>query len=596
MAKRFTACFLTALAGLLLTAAPVLADPPDRFEPPVVTATLGAGESMRVAKTLHLTGLPAKADIIVAIDTTGSMSAALAAAKADAMDICNDVQAAIPGARFAAVEFQDYPFSPYGGAGDSPYELHTPGYTASCAVFSAGVTAMTLGFGGDGPESNNRVHFEAYSDPLLLSTRDPEATRFLVMLADNVPHSRAAFGACPSTAPLSDPGRDNLNGTADDIETPAAIAGLNADDHILLYISYIFGSGTLACHEDLAHATGGEAVADEDADDIAVFIIDQAQEVEYEVDLVVSGPLCQTPAGLNISFSPAPPYGPFTGPQHVDFVETITAPTTPGNYTCTVTAVMDPGGPVAEETINVTVVAGAPATLTLDPPAAENPVDSEHCVTATVRDAFLNPVPNVDVVFTVTGSVMTGGTVTTDGNGEAEFCYTGPPLPGADVIHAFADSNGSGTQDPGEPEGVAEKTWVLPVSTPLCEVKITNGGWIIADNLDKATFGGNARTDGEGNASGNEEYQDHGPADPLNLHGNVLVVVCEPPTSPTAATIYGKATVDGEGDYFYRIKVQDNGEGGKGVDRYGILIGTAPMYSSGDQLLKGGNVQVHKTD
>lgn len=585
MVKRFTGCLATVAMVWLAAAPSVFAA--DTLDPPVVAETLPAGESITVDKTLHLDGLPAKADIIVAIDTTGSMSAALADAKADAVDICTDVQAAIPGARFAAVEFQDYPFSPYGGVGDSPYELHTAGYTADCLTFGAGVAAMTLGFGGDGPESNNRVHFEAYSDPLLLATRDPDATKFLVMLADNVPHSVASFDACPSTSPLSDPGRNNINesGAGDDIETPDAIAGLNADDHILLYISYIGGAAPLACHEDLAQATGGDAVADEDAEDIGAFIIDQAEETEYTVDLVVGGQC--PPVGL--TFDPAPPYGPFTGEQTILFTEEITAPTVPGNYSCTVNAVMDPGGPTtAVEVINLTVVAGAPATLTLEPAAAVNPVDSEHCVTATVRDAFGNPVPGVEVVFTVTGSVMTGGTVTTDADGQAEFCYTGPPLPGADVIHAFADSNGNGTQDPGEPEGLAEKTWVLPVSTPLCEVKITNGGWIIAMNGDKSTFGGVAMADGEGNASGEEQYTDHGPADPMNLHGNVLVVICH---SATEATIYGQATVDGSGNWFYRIRVQDNGEPGRGNDMYGILVENG--YASGDQILRGGNVQIH---
>jgi hypothetical protein len=76
----------------------------------------------------------------------------------------------------------------------------------------------------------------------------------------------------------------------------------------------------------------------------------------------------------------------------------------------------------------------------------------------------------------------------------------------------------------------------------------------------------------------------------MNLHGNVLVVVC---TSATTATIYGQATVDGSGSYFYRIKVEDNGEGGAGVDRYEILV--ANGYYSGDHLLEGGNVQIHDT-
>jgi hypothetical protein len=94
--------------------------------------------------------------------------------------------------------------------------------------------------------------------------------------------------------------------------------------------------------------------------------------------------------------------------------------------------------------------------------------------------------------------------------------------------------------------------------------------------------------DGAGNASGNEEYQDHGPADPFNLHGNVLVVVCD---STTSATIYGQATVDGAGSFFYRIRVEDNGEPGKGVDKYWILI--ANGYDSDNKILKGGNVQIH---
>jgi hypothetical protein len=51
------------------------------------------------------------------------------------------------------------------------------------------------------------------------------------------------------------------------------------------------------------------------------------------------------------------------------------------------------------------------------------------------------------------------------------------------------------TQDAGEPFDDAAKTWVPPMSTPHCEVKITNGGWIISTNGDKSSFGGNAKVD-----------------------------------------------------------------------------------------------------
>ena len=48
----------------------------------------------------------------------------------------------------------------------------------------------------------------------------------------------------------------------------------------------------------------------------------------------------------------------------------------------------DPGEPSG--TATKTWVLGAPATLTLAPKSDTNPVGTQHCVTATVRDAFGN--------------------------------------------------------------------------------------------------------------------------------------------------------------------------------------------------------------
>jgi hypothetical protein len=235
--------------------------------------------------------------------------------------------------------------------------------------------------------------------------------------------------------------------------------------------------------------------------------------------------------------------------------------------------------------------AGPPATLTLTPAAATNPVETQHCVTATVEDAMGRPVPDVTVQFTVTGSVNTSGSAVTDANGQATFCYMGPELPGADVIRAFADANNNTTEDAGEPFGVAAKAWVLPVTTPLCEITITNGGWITALNGDRGSFGGNAKSSETGDTQGQEEYQDHGPAQPLNVHSiNVLAIVCDGPGEE--ASIYGQATIDGAGSFFYRIKVRDLAESGRGQDTYWILLGTG--YTSGDRTLEGGNVQIRK--
>jgi hypothetical protein len=242
-----------------------------------------------------------------------------------------------------------------------------------------------------------------------------------------------------------------------------------------------------------------------------------------------------------------------------------------------------------------------PTELDLDPPGAVNPVDSRHCVTATVRDQYGEPMQGVNVEFQVTGSVMTDGDANTNNDGEAEFCYTGPPFPGADAIHAWADWNPENDMEdltavPPEPSDNAAKTWTFPVSTPGCEVKITNGGWIIAANSDRASFGGNARVDANGNVSGNEEYQDHGPVQRFNAHGNVTVVTCSF-VDRTQATIFGYASVNGAGSHLYRIDVKDLGEPGVGKDTYRFRFDTTPFpYDSGEQKLRGGNVQIHKAN
>src|SRR5215216_3527490 len=85
--------------GVLAQALPAFGA--DTLTPSPFAVTLQAGQSTTVNKTLHLDGLPPRADIIVAVDTTGSMGTPIAQAQADAVNLCNQVQGPIPGARFA---------------------------------------------------------------------------------------------------------------------------------------------------------------------------------------------------------------------------------------------------------------------------------------------------------------------------------------------------------------------------------------------------------------------------------------------------------------------------------------------------------------
>jgi len=451
--SRHAVASLCLFAGLLAVALPALAA--DSFSPASVSVTLEPGESTTVAKQLSLDPAPAKADVVLAIDTTGSMGPAIAQAQAEATAIVTAVQGAIPGARFAVVDFEDYPNMPLGGAGDVAYTLLQP-FTSSAAVVNAAIGTMAADEGGDIPEAYNRVFYEAANDTAL--AYDPGAVRFLVVLGDAPPHSATPFGACPAAAP-DDFGPNGLPGGGDDLSSATAVGHLTVDNITLLMISY--NAGLLPCYTSLATATGGTAVLGGGGSSLAtqiVTLVTAAAATINSVDLVLSAG-CPFSAG----FSPAPPYGPLTAPVTVMFDETITAPTTlaPGSYSCTVTAVAD-GVNRATQTIDVAVVPGPPAVLTLTPAADTNPLGTQHCVTAHVEDAFGNATPGITVRFSVTGVGSGSGSATTNAAGDAQFCYTGPLAPvGMDTITAFADTDGDGVDDgASEPDAQATKQWI----------------------------------------------------------------------------------------------------------------------------------------
>jgi hypothetical protein len=148
----------------------------------------------------------------------------------------------------------------------------------------------------------------------------------------------------------------------------------------------------------------------------------------------------------------------------------------------------------------------------------------------------------------------------------------------------------SNTQNAGEPSDTATKTWTLPTGITPCEIKITSGGWIVTNAGDQGSFGGNATETTIGADSGQQEYQDHGPAQPLNVHSlNVQAVTCN--STFTSASIFGKATIDGSGSHNYRIDIEDLAEPGTGVDTYRMRLDTG--YDSGKHRLRGGNIQIH---
>jgi FG-GAP repeat/Bacterial Ig-like domain (group 1)/Bacterial Ig-like domain (group 3) len=254
------------------------------------------------------------------------------------------------------------------------------------------------------------------------------------------------------------------------------------------------------------------------------------------------------------------------------------ASTTAGADTITASYGGDATHSVSSGPTGVAITPGPPATVTVAPPTQTQTVDNHACVVATVKDAFENLISGITVSFSVTGVNMTSSSGTTDANGQTQFCYVGR-LFGTDTVRAYVDS--------GSPVGTATVIWALPVTTPPCPIKITNGGWIIANNGDKASFSGNAGNDKAGNPSGREQYTDS--RSNLDVHSiNVLAITCS--SNLERVEIFGQATVNGSGQHNYRIDVSDP-DSTDGSDTYGILLDTG--HDSGIHPLGGGHIEIH---
>ena len=222
--------------------------------------------------------------------------------------------------------------------------------------------------------------------------------------------------------------------------------------------------------------------------------------------------------------------------------------------------------------------------VALSPATAVNDVGTVHTVTATARTATAQPVPGLDVDFTVAGSVNTTRRCTTDLNGLCSISYTGPTLPGADLIVGCADNDGDGVHDVDEPCGEATKAWLLPSSTPG---QVTGGGHVLNPmDGEEVAFGFNAQSGASG-LKGNCSVVDKAPVRNVKIK---CLTIDSLVRSGNHATFFGQATVNGVVGT-YRIDVADNGEPGTGRDTFAIQ--TSSGYSAGG-LLDNGNAQVHE--
>ncbi len=376
----------------------------DSLQPCSLSLRLGVGTTKNVDATLHFDKLPPKADVLLALDTTGSMQSAINDARGDADSLVSTLQNEIPSAKFAVADFKDYPdaiFNNLGGPGDYPWRVDQD-FTAnapdsSCSDGELHVTEIACALqglqasgGDDLPEAYNRAFYEAYSDADHLHW-DPGASRFMIVLGDSLPHDAglATFDPdCPNTPP-TDPGSAFTVGNAQygavgPLQTLTVLDGLKANHTNLSFVTYNAGaagtlSGTPACQAAIAKYTGGaEVVHGPDTAGLATQIVNLVNAAASRIDRITQT-VTQTggPAEVDgsswialnvcsIEGTCSAVTGPATAPTDIALQEKVSVPqdATKGDYHFRVTVSGD-GVPRAVQEVTVTVTDTGVSALTM---------------------------------------------------------------------------------------------------------------------------------------------------------------------------------------------------------------------------------------
>lgn len=200
------------------------------------------GRSARLTWEVTLPPAPPRVDLLLVIDTTGSMESLISTVQARASAIASGLRAVSPDIALGLVDVRDFPYGQAGLPSDWAWQLRGALSTVDADLAAAAAT-LYAGGGGDAPEAYASAIAGALDSPLV-GWRSG-ARRVIVLLGDSVPRDDDlnAGIANPRVPGVWTPGRpvwwrdsgpDLLPGTADDVDWQDLLDRLKAEDVTLM--------------------------------------------------------------------------------------------------------------------------------------------------------------------------------------------------------------------------------------------------------------------------------------------------------------------------------------------------------------------------
>lgn len=217
---------MTVLASTALVAVPALAWGAG-VSPASVDDAADPGDTLNVVKTITTPEIPPKPDIVLVVDSTGSMGDAIANVKAEMASIISTVQGAQPTAEFAVVSYRDE------GDGAELFRVRTD-LTGIPSDATTAINGISAGGGGDIPEAQLNALWQIGDGGAAITFR-PGSSRIVVWFGDapghdpSNGHSEAAATTSLQTAGAQvlavSVGANQLNATGQAARIAAATGG-----------------------------------------------------------------------------------------------------------------------------------------------------------------------------------------------------------------------------------------------------------------------------------------------------------------------------------------------------------------------------------